>query len=54
MLYLLACFIFFATAGVLGAFTAIDWSTIFGSNLLIFENDLENLRNSVAATSVSC
>ncbi len=55
MLYVLVCFLTFATAGILGAFTAIDWFTIVDNPIIpnIFENEMENLRNSVAATSVS-
>ena len=56
MLYVLASFLLFAAGGILGVFTAIDWFTLHNLPYLpsSIENDIENLRNSVAATSVSC
>lgn len=54
MLYALLCFLGFAAAGVLGAFTAIDWFSVLDSPLTILgRENIENLRNSVTATSVS-
>lgn len=55
MLYILVCFLIFAAAGVLGVFTSIDWTTIVDNTngASSFENVFENLRNSVAGTTVS-
>ena len=55
MLYVLASFLLFAAGGILGVFTAIDWFTLHNLPYLpsSMENVIENLRNSVAATSVS-
>ena len=50
MLYVLVCFLGFAAAGILGAFTAQDWFSVVDFSV---SQSVENLRNSVAATSVS-
>ena len=54
ILYALVCFLGFAAAGILGALTSQDWFSLIDSPLFLFgQVDVENLRNSVTATSVS-
>ena len=60
LLYSLMCFLGFVGDGVLGAFNAIDWSTIADNDVITFideDNSVESRLNDigilVATTSVS-
>ena len=54
MLYVVACFLLFAGTGVLALFTTLEWNDILDRTVAgSFATTVENIRNSLAATSVS-